>query len=121
MAISVTDPIIHVRTSEGIGIVGLHEVLAHAHNGTLLDLCAARADQRAPVVTALAIILHLLRRYASAQLSTPEDWLRALRAQFREQALVLAGGPDKKPQFLNPGVDWFGGNQTLQPTRRPTI
>jgi hypothetical protein len=108
MAISVTDPIIRVRTPEGATLVGLHEVLAHAHDGTLIDLVAMRFDQRAPVVTALAIISHLLRRYVAAQLSTPDDWLKALRSQFGADALVLCGGPDKKPQFLQPVLIGLG-------------
>src|SRR6516165_9666515 len=102
MAISVTDPIIRVRTSQGTTVVGLQEVLAFSHNGTLTDLSGMRADQRAPAVTALAIISHLLRRYSSSELSTPDDWLNALRSQFGEDALVLAAGPDKKQQFLQP-------------------
>jgi hypothetical protein len=65
MALSVTDPIFHIRTT----LVGLHAVLTYGHNGTLIDLCAARFDQRAPVVTALAIISHLLRRYATSALT----------------------------------------------------
>jgi hypothetical protein len=108
MAISVTDPIVHIRTTEGTTLVGLHEVLAYAHKGTLIDLCAARFDQRAPVVTALAIISHLLRRYVPAQLSTPDDWLKALRSQFGIDALVLCGGSDKKPQFLQPVLIGLG-------------
>jgi hypothetical protein len=108
MAVSVTDPIIHVRTPEGTTLVGLHDVLAYAHNGTLIDLVAARFDQRAPVVTALAVISHLLRRYGAAQLSTPDDWLKALRSQFGADALVLCGGPDNKPQFLQPVLVGLG-------------
>jgi hypothetical protein len=108
MAISVTDPIIRVRTCQGTTIVGLQEVLAFSQNGTLVDLSGMRADQRAPVVTALAIISHLLRRYSSSQLSRPDDWLKALRSQFGDDALVLSGGPDKKPQFLQPVLAGLG-------------
>jgi hypothetical protein len=98
--ISITDPIIRVRTASGINAVGLHGVLAHVHNGALIDLPGVRADQRAPVVTALSIFLHLLRRYSSASLASADDWLNALRSQLGEDALVLAGGSDDRPQFL---------------------
>ena len=66
MPILVTGPIIGVRTPDGTQNVGLHEVLARAHDGTLTDLSALRSDQRPAIVTALAIISHvLLRRYAA--------------------------------------------------------
>jgi hypothetical protein len=102
MAILVTDPVIRVRTADDTRAVGLHEVLAHADDGSLIDLPGMRADQRAAVVTALAIISHLLRRYSKSAIITPHDWLKELRAQLGEDALVLAGGPDEKPQFLQP-------------------
>src|ERR1700730_3359122 len=102
MPISVTDPIIRVRTADGAIHVGLHGVLARAHDGTLIDLPGMRADQRAPVVTALAILSHLLRRYTKSALITADDWRLALRQQLGDAALVLAGGPEDKPQFLQP-------------------
>jgi hypothetical protein len=108
MAVLVTDPIVHIRIADRTRAVGLHEVLFHAHSGTLIDLSGMRADQRAPVVTALAIISHLLRRYSPSLLATPNDWLKALRSQFGEDALVLAGGPDDKPQFLQPVLVGLG-------------
>jgi len=53
MQIFVTDPI-RLLTPNDPRTVGLHEVFAHAHNGSLTDLSALRSDQRAPVVTACA-------------------------------------------------------------------
>src|SRR6516165_7668376 len=96
----VTNPIIRVRTADGIIHVGLQDILAHAHDGTLIDLPGMRTDQRAPVVTALAILSHLLRRYSQSTLSSSDDWLQALRLQLGDDALVLVGGSDGKPQFL---------------------
>ena len=108
MPISVTDPIIRVRTADGAIHVGLHGVLARAHDGTLIDLPGMRADQRAPVVTALAILSHLLRRYTKSALITADDWRLALRQQLGDDALVLAGGPEDKPQFLQPVLSGLG-------------
>ena len=69
----VTDPIIRVRTPSGTSTVGLHDVFACAHDGTLIDLTAMRSDQRSPVVTALArFSRHVLRRYASSPLVRAE-------------------------------------------------
>lgn len=108
MAVSVTDPIIRIHVARGTRAVGLHEVLSRANDGTLIDLPGVRADQRAPVVTALAIISHLLRRYSKSPLRNPNEWLEALRSQFGHQALVLAGGADKEPQFLQPVLVGLG-------------
>src|SRR5258706_3534954 len=108
MPILVTDPIIRLLTPSGPRTVGLHEVLARVHDGTLTDLSALRSDQRSAVVTALAIISHVLRRYAPAPLVTAEDWLNALRSQIGEDALVLAGGSDRRPQFLQPVLKGLG-------------
>jgi hypothetical protein len=108
MPIFVTDPIIRVRTPDGTGNVGLHEVLARAHDGTLTDLSGVRTDQRSAVVTALAILSHVLRRYATSPLVKAEVWLTALRSQLGEDALVLAGGSDSQPQFLQPVLKGLG-------------
>ena len=72
--ILVTDPVLRARTAGGTSYVGLHAILAAAHDGTLLDLPGVRPDQRAPVVTALAIISHLLRRYAPEPLVGLDHW-----------------------------------------------
>jgi hypothetical protein len=108
MPILVTDPIIRIRTPDGTGHVGLQDVLARAHDGALIDLPGMRADQRAPVVTALAILSHLLRRFSQASLVTSDDWLKSLHVQLGDDALVLAGGPDDRVQFLQPTLVGLG-------------
>ena len=108
MAVLVTDPIVRIRIADSTGAVGLHEVFCHALSGSLLDFPGMRADQRAPVVTTLAIISHVLRRYSSSSLTTADDWLKALLSQFGESALVLAGGSDREPQFLQPVLVGLG-------------
>jgi hypothetical protein len=108
MAVFVTDAIIRVRNPDGTRTVGIHEVLFHAQSGSLIDFPGMRADQRAPVVTALAIISHLLRRYAPSPLATTDDWLKASLSQFGDGALVLAGGSDHEPQFLQPVLVGLG-------------
>jgi hypothetical protein len=65
VALSVLNPIIRVRTSAGVSRAGLPEILELCRRGLLLDLPGMRADQRAPVVTTLAVILHLEDRYES--------------------------------------------------------
>jgi hypothetical protein len=79
-----------------------------AHDETLIDLSGMRTDQRAPVVTALAILSHLLRRFSPASLVTSDDWLKALQLQLGDDALVLVGGPDDRVQFLQPTLVGLG-------------
>jgi hypothetical protein len=102
--ILVTDPILRVHTVSGMAHVGLHELLHLAHTQSLIDLSGVRADQHAPVVTALAIISHLVMRYSSSVPATADDWGDALAAQFGD-CLTLVGGPDEKPQFFQPVID----------------
>ena len=108
MRMLVTDPIIRIRTPTGTHTVGLHDVFACVHDGTLIDLPAMRSDQRSPVVTALAILSHVLRRYSLSTLVRAEDWLKALRSQIGDDGLVLAGGSDDRPQFLQPVLKGLG-------------
>jgi hypothetical protein len=120
MLVSVTDPIIHIRTAEGTRSVGLHEVLFHAHSGSLIDLSGMRADQRAPVVTAFAIISHLLRRYSRFSLTNPDEWLKALRSLFGDDELVFAGGQIINRNFYSPCcLVWAKLSHSTSP--RPTI
>src|SRR5215207_368010 len=112
----VTDHIIHVRTNNGTSAVGLHEALALVQTGGLIDLPGMRADQRAPVVTALAILSTTLRRYSRHELTTADRWLNALRDQLGDDALVLAGGPDDRPQFLQPVLIGMGDPKPLSLT-----
>src|ERR1035437_6448333 len=112
----VTDPIIRVRTPSGTRAVGLHDVFTCVHDGTLIDLTAMRSDQRSPVVTALAILSHVLRRYSSSPLVRAEDWLTALRSQIGDDGLVLAGGSDSRPQFLQPVLKGLGKTKAFNIT-----
>jgi hypothetical protein len=102
--IRVTDPILRVRTVTGTARVGLHELLHLSHTEGLIDLLGVRADQRAPVVTALAIITHLVMRYSPSVPATADDWRDALAAQFGD-CLTLVSGSDDKPQFFQPIID----------------
>jgi hypothetical protein len=103
-SILVTDPILRVRTVTGTAHVGLHELLHLAHTGSLFDLPGVRADQRASVVTALAVISHLVKRYSPSVPATADDWRDALAAQFGD-CLTLVNGLDNKPQFFQPVID----------------
>ena len=128
MPVSVTGPIVCMRTTDGTHATGLQDVLARAHDGTLVDLPGMRADQRAPVVTLLAVLSHLLRRYSSTPLVSVDDWRGGLDVQLGT-ATTLVGGPDDAPQFLQPVLVGLGPVQPftiteadhLMPATRPAL
>jgi hypothetical protein len=111
--VSVLDPIIRLKTADGTRQGGLHDLLALIADGSLIDLPGMRADQRAPVATGLAILLHLLRRYEARMPTDPAGWARALRSQLGNEALVLAGGPTRDPAFLQPAFENFVKSEPL--------
>jgi hypothetical protein len=89
---SLLDPIIQVRTSAGVSRASLPEIFGYCRDGSLLDLPGMRADQRAPLVTTLAILVHLEDRYGVKV----------------EDALGVAGmnlvGDFAVPAFLQPAL-----------------
>src|SRR5262249_32358614 len=109
MAVFITNAIIRVPTSDRARAVGMHEALFGARCGSLIDLPGMRAGRRAPVVTSFEITLPRVLRYAYAPVATADDWLKALLSQFGDRALVLAGGSDHEPQFLQPVLDDLSG------------
>ena len=61
---TLADPIFRLRTPNGIRSGSLFDVMACAVDGTLIDLPAMQAHQRAPVVTALAVMMRAVKLYA---------------------------------------------------------
>ena len=101
MPISLTDPVIRVLTVSGHRELGCRTYWPTQQDGTLIDLSAMRVDQRSPVVTALAIFSHLLRRYSPSPLVAGEDWLTALRFALGAMLWFLPGGRMTGPNFFN--------------------
>ena len=61
---TLADPIFRLRTRERDQLGSLFEVMACAADGTLIDLPSMQAHQRAPVVTALAVMMRAIELYA---------------------------------------------------------
>jgi hypothetical protein len=57
-------PIFTVTTADGRKAYGLFGLLAAIARGEVVDLPDMAAHERAPVVTVLSIVMHLLARYA---------------------------------------------------------
>ena len=90
MTISLLEPVLRLRTSAGVSQASLSEIMSRCVDGSLLDLPGMRMDQRAPVVTTLAIFIHLERRYRTTLASALGD---------AGMALV---GPFDAPAFMQP-------------------
>jgi hypothetical protein len=90
MTISLLEPVLRLRTPAGVSLASLSEMMSRCVDGSLVDLPGMRMDQRAPVVTTLAILIHLERRYRTTLASALGD---------AGMALV---GPFDAPAFMQP-------------------
>ena len=63
MTISLLEPVLRLRTSGGVSEASLPEIVGRCQDGALVDLSGMRVDQRSPLVTTLAILVHLELRY----------------------------------------------------------
>lgn len=81
--------------------ISLFELFTSILNGDSVELARLLPHQRAPVVTALAILLSTLRRYTTGPLVTAGDWARAWRLQIGDEALRLVA-PESEVAFFPP-------------------
>src|ERR1700720_4168030 len=88
MTISLLEPVLRLRTSPGVSQASLSEILSRCDDGSLLDLPGMRMDQRAPIVTTLAIFIHLQRRYPTTLASAVGDVGMALVGPFDAPAFM---------------------------------
>ncbi len=79
---TLADPIFRLRTREETRSGSLFDVMACAADGTLIDLPSMQAHQRAPVVTALAVMMRSIELYA---LKGAADW----RGEWERQIGVM--------------------------------
>jgi hypothetical protein len=90
MSISLLEPVLRLRTSAGVSQASFSEILCRCADGSLVDLPGMRVDQRAPVVTTLAIFIHLERRYRTT-----------LASALGDPGMALVGSLDA-PAFMQP-------------------
>jgi hypothetical protein len=86
--------------------------MAAAERGELIDLPAMAAHQRALVVTVLAILMHVLGRYAKIDRQSEKSWARAWDELIGPDA-VRVTAPYGEIAFLQP--------PTNEPTSRQSI
>jgi hypothetical protein len=88
-------------TAEGVKSYGLFELFAAAFQSRLIDLSGMAAHQRGPVVTVLAIIMHVLARYADVDRNSESSWAEAWDKLIGPDALRLTAAHDEVA-FLQP-------------------
>jgi hypothetical protein len=98
---AVSDPIFAIRTPDQITTGGLFDLFARAEDGTLVDLPAMQSHQRMCVVTALAVMMVSLRRYAAELPKSPSGWRAEWTRQIGNDALRLVA-PEGEPAFMQP-------------------
>ena len=100
-----TDAAIATRLATGPGVaeLSLLQVLEAAERGQLVDLARLRPYQRPSVVSVLAILLHLGRRYSGTPF-TAADFLNLLQIEKLASAGRLTA-PLDEPALLQPILD----------------
>ena len=107
MSDTVAAPIFAVTTANGRKDYGLFDLMAAATRGELVDLPGMASHQRAPVITVLAILMHVLARYTKVNRASKESWAQAWNDLIGPDALRVTA-PHDEVAFLQP------------PTNKPT-
>src|SRR3954449_13136029 len=100
----ISDPLFTLRTSDTTATGGLFDIFARVGDGTLVDLPAMQGHQRPAVVTALAVIMVSLRRYAAGRLNTSVEWEAEWNRQIGADASRLVA-PENEVAFLQPPTE----------------
>jgi hypothetical protein len=87
MATALAGPIFTVSTCDGRKALSLFGLMAATAHGEVIDLPAMAAHQRAPVVTTLAIMMHVLSRYAEVDRLAEDSWAKAWHELIGPDAL----------------------------------
>jgi hypothetical protein len=111
---NVADPIFRATTANGRKDYGLFGLMAAAIRGEreLIDLQGMAAHQRALFVTVLAILMHVLARYANVNRASEGSWAQAWNELIGPDALRVSA-PYDEVAFLQP--------PTNKPTSRQSI
>jgi hypothetical protein len=87
--------------------------MAAAAHGKLIDLPGMAAHQRAPVVTSLAILMHVLARYAKVDRKSEKSWARAWDKLIGRDALRVTA-PYNEVAFLQPPTNKPTSHQSIE-------
>jgi hypothetical protein len=84
--------------SKDLGLFGL---MAAATRGELIDLSGMAAHQRAPLVTVLATLMHVLARYTNVDRASEKSWAQAWDKLIGPESLRVTA-PHHEVAFLQP-------------------
>jgi hypothetical protein len=109
----VTDPIFTADTAGGRKEFGLFELMTSAVRGELIDLARMAAHQRASLVTVLAILMHVLSRYAKVKRTSASSWADAWHVLIGDEALRISASHDEVA-FLQPPTSVPKSRQSIE-------
>jgi hypothetical protein len=98
---TVAAPIFAATTENGRKEYGLFDLMAAATRGGLIDLPGMAAHQRSPVITVLAILMHVLTRYTKVDRASKESWAQAWDDLIGPDGLRVTA-PHDEVAFLQP-------------------
>jgi hypothetical protein len=110
---TVAAPIFKATTANGRKDYSLFGLMAAVARGEVVDLPGMAAHQRAPVVTVLAILMHVLARYTNVDRSSEISWARAWDELIGPEALRIAA-PHDEVAFLQPPTDKPSSPQSIE-------
>jgi hypothetical protein len=110
---NLADPIFTATLKAGRTELGLFDLMAAAARGELIDLPGMAAHQRAPLVTVLAILMHVLARYAQVDHADTSSWAGAWDMLIGSDALRLSA-PDNEVAFLQPPTNEPSSHQSIE-------
>jgi hypothetical protein len=88
MSNAVTGPIFTADTFTGRKELGLFDLMGFAARAQFLDLPRMAAHQRASLVTVLAILMHVLSRYAKVERADASSWETAWDTLIGKEAYI---------------------------------
>jgi hypothetical protein len=110
---TVAGPIFIARTINGTKDYGLFDLMAAATQGGLIDLPSMAAHQRPLVISVLAILMHVLARYAKVDRSSATSWAKAWDELIGPDALRVTAAHDVVA-FLQPPTDKPTSQQSIE-------
>jgi hypothetical protein len=106
-------PIFTATTTSGRKNYSLFDLMAAAARGGLIDLPGMAVHQRALVITALAIMMHVLARYAKVDRTSEMSWAQAWDDLIGPDALRVTA-PHGEVAFLQPPTNEPTSQQSIE-------
>jgi hypothetical protein len=110
---SVSKPIFAADTVAGPKELGLFDLMASTVRGELIDLPRMASHQRVSLVTVLAILMHVLSRYAEVKRTSKSSWADAWDALIGDEALRITA-PHNEVAFLQPPTSVPKSHQSIE-------